>query len=335
MTAVSNDGTLVAASVEYSGVTIYNTTDDTQRDISLDTLSASDIGGAAFSPDNNWLYIADYGNRAVIVVDLSDDSVDRTIDMDGARTWALEASRDGNYLYVHTYSSGDIYKIALNNADTVSGPLDDTGSYAWSMCLSADGATLYSPTYSSDVIAVVDTATMTLTTTWASGGSSPYSCEMDNDGNLIVLNYDDTTIDKFAPDGSVTTSASVGSTSYAAAPSCDTIYVADEGTQASIPTFDLATLAAGNVIVPDEMDSVSGFWGWSADRSLDGSVVAIGGYYSADGLAIIKTDCGASPDPELPNTGADLTAMGISASVALGMLIAGAIALIAIRRRNA
>ncbi len=334
--AVSNDGSLAASVVEYGGVTIYNVADGTQRDISVDTLGSEDLGNGAFSPDNRFFYVADYENTAIIVVDLSDDSVDRTISL-GFSPWAVNVSPDGTILYVHSYSTGDIAKVVLAT-DTVTTPITENGSYAWSMCMTPDGATLYSPNYVNNTLDLIDTATMSTTTTWNTG-VQPYGCELDNDGNVIVTNYGDATVQKFAPDGTSIVSESLTTRYlYGAAPSCDTIYGADADNAATIPVLDLSDLAIGTALLPAETSGGDGFLGYNADRSLDGSVVAIGGYYSTDGLALIVTpecDTTPTPTPELANTGVDAAVAGISTAVAGGMLIAGAIALVAIRRRNA
>jgi LPXTG-motif cell wall-anchored protein len=177
---------------------------------------------------------------------------------------------------------------------------------------------------------------MSVTTLTINGASSLYSCELDNDGNLIVGDYSNDGVYKLATDGTVLGSADLsdaGSYVDSAIPSCDKIYVADESNEASIPVLDLATLDAGTTIVPDETPGGKGFYGYNGDRSLDGSVIAISGYYSSDGLVIITSpECGTS---SLPDTGVDTSTTGVAVAVAAGMLVAGAIALVAIRRRKA
>lgn len=338
MVAVSNDGSLVAASTEYGGVTLYDVATDVTTNIPISQFNSTDLGGAAFSADNSFLFVADYDNDLIIVIDLADNSTDRTISL-GVSPWALVASQDGAYLYAHTYSTGDVYKIDLSN-DNVSGPVDDGGTYTWGMCISADGATLYSPTYEANGIAVIDTGSMTVTDTWsAPSNSDPYSCTMDNDGNLIVAGYTSETVIKFAADGSYSESSAFAvsgtSSMQGAAASCDTVYVAENTLNGEVQAYDLATLDAFDPLPVPEDPNGYGFYGYSAARSLDGAVVAIGGYYNPDGLAIIKTpECAAapSPDPELPNTGANMVGF---ASLGLTLLVAGAIALAAVRRRHA
>jgi LPXTG-motif cell wall-anchored protein len=336
--AVSNDGSLAAAGMEYGGVTIYDVASGTSTDISLATLGSADIGHITFSPDGAFLYVADYDNNEIDVVDVADGSIDRSISLNFA-PWMLEASRDGAFLYTSGYSTDSYYQIDLSD-DSVSAPVVSSSGYAYqnSMCLSADGATLYAPTYA-DSIDVITTSTMSLTTLTIPGSGELYSCEWDNDGNLIVGDYGDTLVFKLATDGTVLDSGSAAGGSagyyvYAAIPSCDKIYTANYNVQAVIPVLDLATLEEETAITVAETPDGDGFYGYNGDRSLDGSVIAISGYYSTDGLVVIKS-CGSESTPSLPDTGVDSAATGISLSVAGGMLIAGAIALVAIRRRNA
>jgi DNA-binding beta-propeller fold protein YncE len=335
--AVSNDGSLAAAGMEYGGVTIYDVASGTSTDISLSTLGSTDIGHITFSPDSAFLYVADYDNNEIDVVDVADGSIDRSISLNFA-PWMLEASRDGAYLYASGYATGSYYQIDLSD-DSVGAPLMSSSGYAYqsSMCLSADGATLYAPSYA-DEIDVITTSTMSSTPLTIPGASELYSCEWDNDGNLIVADYDNTLVFKLATDGTVLDSGSAddgtGYYVYAAIPSCDKIYTANYNIVADIPVFDLATLDQETSITVAETPGGDGFYGYNGDRSLDGSVIAISGYYSTDGLVVIKS-CGSESTPALANTGVDMAGNGISLAVAGGMVIAGAIALVAIRRRNA
>jgi LPXTG-motif cell wall-anchored protein len=341
--AVSNDASLVAVVSEYDGATIYNLAADTQVDVSTTTLNDSgDLGYPAFSPDNTLLYVADYDNDTVIVVDVSTGTVSRTI-AGFSRPWAVTASQDGDSLYVHGYSDGNVYKVDLSNSDTVTGPINDLGSYANTMCISADGATLYSPSYGNDTLAVINTADMSITAQWDTGiDSEPYSCTTDNDRNLIVGLHGTGAVMKFAPDGSSTASA-VDATpgTYGAAASCDTIYSGDYNTGGLIEALELSTLVAKTTLIPAEAPDGEGFYGYSAARSLDGSVVALGGYYGTDGLVIIQSpecaDAAATPiaEPTLAQTGVNGTNTGLMAGGAAVFALLGAGIFIAFRRRAA
>lgn len=345
---VSNDGSLVAGIVQYAGITIYTVATGAKRDIAIATLGSSQLYGGAFSPDNSFLYVADRNNGEVIVIDLSDDSVDRRINV-SVDPSVMEASQDGNFLYVHDYF-GDLQQVDLSNSDALSSVLPLTTPYGpYSACLSSDGATLFIPSFSTDIF-VVDTATMTLTNTWYSGvgNAKLYGCEFDNDGNLVMPDYNTSTVMKFnSSNGNIVSASSVllnNVVVYFAVPSCDTIYVPATNAQATIATLNSETLSQGDPINPAETSGGNGFFGGnSSDRSLDGSVVALGGYNSSDGLVLVlSSECstasqsgGGDSAPQLANTGVDIAASGISLAVAGGMLIAGAIALVAIRRRNA
>ena len=331
--AVSPDGTLVAAVPEDGCVVMIVTVADSSfRTIELDCGNSDEHGHPVFSPDGSTLYVPNYTAGSVEVYDLSNDT--NTRDIGGmADAWVADISPDGNTLFVHDYSDGDLFKVALST-DTVTGPLSlPDCSYANSMCVSADGATLYVPDYDSN-LNVVDVAAWSVGTPIVIGESLyPYSCEMDNDGNLIVDAYQNAQVAKVSmPAGTVTLSAEdmVGSL-YSVVPSCDAIYLGDES-NSPIGIANLSTLALETAtVVPTDSASGDGWYAYyGGDRSDDGSVIAIGGYYETDALAIIKSDC----NPTLPNTGVDTTAAVAASAFALVALAAGAFIVIA-RRRTA
>ena len=330
MVSVSNDGSLVAASAEYDDVTIYNVQTQATRTIAT---PSSDAGVAVFSPDNNWLYVASYDPNAIYVYDLSDDSLDRTISLP-IDAWNLAISPDGNSLYFATYSNSDLYKIELDNNDSISDPLDAGSNSVWQMCLSSDGATLYYPDYDNNMLDVVDTSAWNITDSWATG-ANPYTCSMDNDDNVYVGNYDDTTVTKFTPDGTALTGAQNSiDTIYGVATSCNALFVGDYNSN-HIVVADPSTLdEPGHLYEVDTNDGGSGFYTYSGARNADGSVVAFGGYYDSDGLTVLTFPECASADSTggLANTGASIS-NGLIGGVA--MAIAGSATAFVVRRRRA
>jgi LPXTG-motif cell wall-anchored protein len=65
----------------------------------------------------------------------------------------------------------------------------------------------------------------------------------------------------------------------------------------------------------------------------DASTTWVGGYYSGYGLQSITEDT--CPAAALPDTGASPSIVGTSLAVSAGLLVAGGLVLIAVRRRNA
>jgi len=280
--AVSSDGALVAVVPEDGCVVMIVTVADSSfRTIDLDCGNSDERGHPVFSPDGSTLYVPNYSSDSVEVYNLSNDTNTRDIPgMD--RAWATAISPDGSTLYVHDYSSGDLFKVALST-DTVTGPLSmPNGTYVNSMCLSADGATLYVPDYDSN-LNVVDTAAWTVGTPIVIGdGLNPYSCEMDNNGNLIVNAYGYLQVAKVTmPAGTVTLSAEdmVEGSLYSVVPSCDAIYLGDGGNDAPIGIANLSSLALETeTVVPTDSGSGNGWFAYyGGDRSADGSVIAICG----------------------------------------------------------
>jgi len=346
--AVSDDGSLVAVKDEYTGVTVYEVPSMTRHDISTGELGSDDTGSLVFSPDNNWLYIADYQGSGVIVIDLTNFSFDHRIDSaDLGQLWMPAVSPDGDYLFAREYG-GTIYKIDLSS-ETVVGEIDAGGSGdIMSLCISGDGTKLYSPT-KGDALAVIDTASMTVDAQWIAGsGVRTYQCSLDNDGNIIVAMTGHESVAKFAPDGSFIESdyPLFGNITSAVA-SCDTIYIGEDAWQNRLPTLNLSTLATLDTLAPSTGD----FYGESASRSADGSVIAISGYYANDGLVIVLSpDCvGANSGggnsggghsnggktEALAFTGIDPSTAIFSATVGLGLLVFGALGMVINRRRKA
>ncbi|MFM6967454.1 MAG: YncE family protein [Microbacteriaceae bacterium] len=328
LVSVSNDGSLVAAAAEYNEIVIY--TVDTQESRIVST-PGTDIGAVVFSPDNQWLYVAGYDETAIYVIDLSDDSLDRTISMPEDIWNLLTISPDGNTLYAGAYSSDNLYSVALDNNDTVSAALAAGDPSAWQLCISSDGSTVYFPDYSNGELDVIDTATWEVADSWTTG-SDPFTCTMDNDDNVYVVNSGEKTVTKFTPAGVATQGAqnSVDSI-YGITTSCNTLYLGDYNSN-EIVTADLTTLdETGDLIQVTSNDS--GFYTYSAARSLDGSVVAFGGYYGSDGLAVITTpECATADDSALPQTGASVEGNILGGTV---LAMVGAVAVFIARRRTA
>jgi LPXTG-motif cell wall-anchored protein len=331
--AVSSDGALIAVVPEDGCVVMIVTVSDSSfRSIDLDCGNSDEHGHPVFSPDGSTLYVPNYTSDSVEVYNLSNDT--NTRDIPGmTEAWATAISPDGSTLYVHDYSEGNLFKVALST-DTVTGPLSmPNGTYVNSMCLSADGATLYVPDHDSN-LNVVDTAAWTVGTPIVIGdGVVPYGCEMDNDGNLIVNAYENEQVAKVTmPAATVSLSAEdMVSGLYSVVPSCDAIYLGD-GDASPIGIANLSTLALETeTVVPTDSASGDGWYAYyGGDRSADGSVIAMGGYYGTDALAIIKSDC--NPTPTLPDTGVDTTAAVATSALALVALAAGAFIVIARRR---
>ena len=164
---------------------------------------------------------------------------------------------------------------------------------------------------------------------------------MDNDGNLLLGSLNGSTVAKLGQDGNPYASADFATDGYqifSAVPSCDALYIVDNATQSTIPLINLRTYDRESFFTPDETTGGVGFYGYNGDRSPDGSVIAIAGKNATDGLVVISSPECAPPVADaasLPNTGADTASVGISIAVAGGMLLAGALALMAIRRRTA
>jgi LPXTG-motif cell wall-anchored protein len=337
--SVSNDGTLAATSFDTGGVTIYEVATGAQHDFTLSDLgNPTNVDGIDFSADDTKLYVAN-SNNAISVINVADFTVGSDITLQFPfRPIAIEVSPDGDAIYATASGAYEIYKIDPDSGATIAAGTRTFGSRIMSMCVSTDGATLFVP--ARDNVDVFNTADMTLTTSLSMFGGAARSCEMDNDGNLLLGSLNGSTVMKLGQDGSGYAGANFAAEGYqifSAVPSCDALYIVDNAHQATIPVLNLSTLDQESIITPDETTGGVGFYGYNGDRSPDGSVIAIAGKNATDGLVVISSPQCAPPvaAASLPDTGADTASAGISMAVAGGMLLAGAFALMAIRRRTA
>ncbi len=334
--AVSNDGSLIAAVSDSSEeVHIVNVADQTSRVIDL---VAGDYGYPAFSNDNAFLYIPNYGESGIDVLDLSTGAILRSIP-GIADAWVVELSKDGDTLFARSYGDLELSKISLAD-DTVTGPLMLTGSTAGAsaqpMCLSLDGSKLFAGN-AQDAVDVIDLSTWTLETsidvTIDSVDTEPLGCETDNDGNVIVALDATGGVGKIAPDGSFAWSGNdFVDNEVAAVPSCDKIFIGDFVTGGYLAVLEIATLdPESDLTIPE---AGSGWYAYSGDRSADGSVVAFGGQNVSDALAVVVTpECVVASEPALPNTGVNTLAVAAAGAFALLALAAGAFVLVARRRK--
>jgi LPXTG-motif cell wall-anchored protein len=334
--SVTADGTVIAVIPEDGCVAnIVTVADGTWRTIDLDCDSA-EHGHAVFSPDGSLLYVPNYTAETIEVYDLSNDTKVREIS-GIPEAWTLEISPDGQTLFALGYNTRDLFKVDLGT-DTVSAALANVGEAA-SMCISADGSTLFVPDYE-DNLSVIDVADWNWTDQderiFIGETVRPYSCEWDNDGNMIVNAFEYNQVAKVAmPSETVTISEEdVASALYAVIPSCDAIYLGDDN-NSNIRIANISTLALEDeTVLPSDSTTGDGWYAYyGGDRSADGSVIAMGGYYGTDALAIIKSEECAPTTPELPNTGVDTTA---AAAGAFGLLalFAGVFVLVARRRKG-
>lgn len=107
-----------------SRVYVSNHDDDSLSVISnsgVATISGVGDGplGVALTPDGGHLYVANFNDDQVVVIDTSDESIDATIDV-GAGPWGVAMADDGAYVFV-TNSLADTVAVITTSSQTVSG----------------------------------------------------------------------------------------------------------------------------------------------------------------------------------------------------------------------
>jgi LPXTG-motif cell wall-anchored protein len=231
---------------------------------------------------------------------------------------------DGQTLIVYSYDSQRIVKVALAT-DAVSAPLEFGLDYPYQLCITSDSSTLYVPGYDADYTAIVDIASLTETGRLLDDGG-PLTCALGADDTLYIGDYDTGEIRKYAADGSSIVSASgLVEEMFGIGLTCGSVIVGDYQ-NAGYVILDRATLAQTGTIASD-------VYTYMMTTTRDATTTWVGGYYSGYGLQSITEDT--CPAAALPDTGASPSVIGTSVAVSAGLLVAGALALIAVRRRNA
>nr|WP_329286906.1 IPT/TIG domain-containing protein [Streptomyces sp. NBC_00691] len=139
--------------------------------------------GLALTPDGSQAWVTNNGSNTVSVIDTGANAVAATVPV-GASPRMLTISPDGRWVYVaHTGSPAGIEVIdtlALVVAGTI-----PTGTYPSALALSPDGGRLYVGDFNSNSVAVVDTASNTVTATIPT--SDPVGIAVTPDGAHVYV----------------------------------------------------------------------------------------------------------------------------------------------------
>lgn len=317
--STSSDGTITAAHSEATGLSVYNSVTNEVVSFTNAELGVDSSGEAVVSPDGAYVYLMGYNPEAVTVIDVVAESVDRTITLP-FEAWLGAITPDGQTLIVYSYDSERIVKVALAT-DTVSAPLELGLAYPYQLCITSDSSTLYVPGYDAGYTAVVDIASLTETGQLLDDGG-PLSCALAADDTLYIGDWDTGAIRKYAADGSSTLSATgLVEEMYGIGLTCGSVIVGDYQNTGYV-VLDRQTLAQTGTIASD-------VYTYMMTTTRDANTTWVGGFSADFGLqSITESECA------LADTGASPSVIGTSLAVSVGLLVAGAMALIVVRRRQ-
>jgi LPXTG-motif cell wall-anchored protein len=320
--STSADGTITAAFSEASGLSVYSSTSNEVVSFTNAELGVESSAEAVVSPDGAYIYLLGYDPEQVTVIDVESESIDRTIALPFA-AWMGAITPDGSTLIVHSYETYEIVKITLAT-DTVSAPFDIGLDYPYQLCITSDSATLYVPGYDAGYTSVVDIASLTETDRLLDDGG-PLSCALGADDTLYIGDYDIGAIRVYAPDGkSLLSEEGLVEEMFGIGLTCGSVIVGDYQNTGYV-ILDRATLAQTGTIASD-------VYTFMMTTTRDATTTWVGGYDSGYGLQSITEDT--CPAAALPDTGASPSVIGTSIAVSAGLLVAGALALIVVRRRQ-
>lgn len=318
--STSADGTITATYSSSTGLSVYNSITDEVSSYTDTSLGLSSSGHAVVSPDGAYIYMMGYDPQQVTVFDVVAESVDRTIALPFT-AWMGAITPDGSTLIAYAYETQEVVKIALAT-NTVSAPLDLGLDYPYQLCVTSDSSTLYVPGYDAGYTAVVDIASLTETRQLLDDGG-PLTCALAADGTLFIGDYDIGAVRVFAPDGrSFLSTEGLVEEMFGIGLTCNSVILGDYQNTGYV-VLDRNTLTQTGTIASD-------VYTYMMAVTADANTTWVGGFAAEFGLQSVTEDnCPVS----LPDTGANPSVIGTSLAVSAGLLAAGGIALIVVRRR--
>ena len=330
-TSVSPDGSVQAIPaydsdrvvLAYAATHTYLSVTDPNGDISAPML-------AAFSPDGATLYVTNYDDALVVVIEVASHTVVDTVATPNSENLAVAVSPDGTTLVVAddygNFASFDITngyaQIATNNI----------ASYVEAIYF-IDNTQAYFLDYNGqiDVFNVKTGSQVSTVNSAASGGS--YGVCMTNDLSTVIYPYGSDLFIIDATDGStiatVDLSADATSLAQCTVTADDSkVLVTEWSSSGQVFVVDIAQASLTERVELPEMDDTDGI------NIMANCEVFVAGYYTNIGVLLLDPSV-CTPTAALPDTGASPSVIGASLSVSAGLLAAGVIALLVVRRRSA
>ncbi len=291
---------------------------------------------AAFSPDGSTLYVSAYSND-IIIVDVASKSVSTTIPNTSpcSENQMIGLSPDGKYLVFNDDCSDTFVWDVTNNFAQVGTDFgtseDATGIFfpnsTTAYMAEADGS-----------IAVVDLTTGSLTNEWVGNNPSVGSCASP-DASVVAIVPDGSIADLqfFNPaTGELLGAADLG-TDFASGADCaftgnGKVLVTDWSRTPAVMYVVNASTYEYEETVDVDLGTVVGDNYSNSINVMSGCKAFVTGYSGNIGVMTLPSDY--CPAAALPDTGVSASVIGGAIAVSAGLLIAGSIALVMVRRRQ-
>ena len=174
--------------------------------------------GVAVSPDGSRVYVANYGDSSVSVINTATNTVVTTVSV-GSYPWDLAMSPDGSRVYVVNYYADSVSVIATATNAVVA--TVGVGSYPQAVAVSPDGSRVYVANYGGDSVSVINTATNAVVAT-VSVGRRPSGVAVSPDGSRVYVPIEDSKVKVInTATNAVVATVGVGSSPYGVAVSPD------------------------------------------------------------------------------------------------------------------
>ena len=328
--AVTPDGAQTWTLTTTSNELVGYTTGATLTHIASWTLPGTDYSSAAVVvlADGTHALVTDTASNRVNLVDLTTGSVTNPATLDGPTPGQLALSPDGSQVAIG-YGGGSPRFSLFNTADW---------SYVWmwnffnqefsGLAFSPDGVHVAAVANQAAQVFVADLGTLGLSATLATA-NFPIGAVYSADGASIFVNsFASSTVQKFdASTGDELLTASTGQTGFIALSPDGTQLWASQPVSARVGVYDTSDLSLIDAIpFAGNAGGIAfaqfGCQAWVAQQ--------LGG---AD--IVFDLDPCLSAPTSLPDTGASPPVIGTSVAVSAGLLAAGVIALLVVRRRSA
>jgi len=154
-----------------------------QVSTTVDMPGVIDAGKMAVSGRRNELYVVDWFDSFLVVVDL-DTLVPSAFDL-GASFWDLVISPDQDTLYINDRFSDQVRVVDLDTM-TVTGNVA-VGDDPWGIDITPDGSRVVVANEDDQTVTIFDTATLTPTTVNLAADSNPRDVEITPDGTFAYV----------------------------------------------------------------------------------------------------------------------------------------------------